>query len=82
MTFNVAINVMPLKDLLDPQGKAVLAGLHNLGISNAEDVRIGKRITMQIDAATEQDAINIANEAAQKLLANQVMEQFEISIIA
>ena len=82
MTFNVAINVMPLKDLLDPQGKAVLAGLHNLGISNAEDVRIGKRITMQIDAATEQDAINVANEAAQKLLANQVMEQFEISIIA
>lgn len=82
MTFNVAINVMPLKDLLDPQGKAVLAGLHNLGISNAEDVRIGKRITLQIDAATEQDAINVANEAAQKLLANQVMEQFEISIIA
>ena len=82
MTFNVAINVMPLKDLLDPQGKAGLAGLHNLGISNAEDVRIGKRITMQIDAATEQDAINVANEAAQKLLANQVMEQFEISIIA
>ena len=82
MTFNVAINVMPLKDLLDPQGKAVLAGLHNLGISNAEDVRIGKRITMQIDAQTEQDAINIANEAAQKLLANQVMEQFEISVIA
>jgi phosphoribosylformylglycinamidine synthase PurS subunit len=82
MTFNVAINVMPLKDLLDPQGKAVLAGLHNLGISNAEDVRIGKRITMQIDAATELDAINVANEAAQKLLANQVMEQFEISIIA
>ena len=37
MTFNIAINVMPLKDLLDPQGKAVLAGLHNLGINNAQD---------------------------------------------
>jgi phosphoribosylformylglycinamidine synthase len=81
MTFNVAINVMPLKDLLDPQGKAVLAGLHNLGLSNAEDVRIGKRITLQISAETEQDAINLAKEAAEKLLANQVMEQFEISII-
>ena len=81
MTFNVAINVMPLKDLLDPQGKAVLAGLHNLGLSNAEDVRIGKRIIMQIDAQTEQDAMNLAKEAAEKLLANQVMEQFEISII-
>jgi len=81
MTFNVTINVMPLKDLLDPQGKAVLAGLHNLGLSNAEDVRIGKRIIMQIDAQTEQEAMNLAKEAAEKLLANQVMEQFEISII-
>jgi phosphoribosylformylglycinamidine synthase len=81
MTFTIAINVMPLKDLLDPQGKAVLAGLHNLGLKNTEDVRIGKRITLQIAAASEQEAIAIAKEAAEKLLANQVMEQFEISVI-
>ena len=81
MTFNIAINVMPLKDLLDPQGKAVLAGLHNLGINNAQDVRIGKRITIMIDAASEQDALDTAKIAAEKLLANQVMEQFEISVI-
>ena len=72
---------MPLKDLLDPQGKAVLAGLHNLGINNAQDVRIGKRITIMIDAASEQDALDAAKIAAEKLLANQVMEQFEISLI-
>ncbi len=81
MTFTIAINVMPLKDLLDPQGKAVLAGLHNLGLKNTEDVRIGKRITLHIAAASEQEAIAIAKEAAEKLLANQVMEQFEISVI-
>jgi phosphoribosylformylglycinamidine synthase len=81
MTFNIAINVMPLKDLLDPQGKAVLAGLHNLGINNAQDVRIGKRITIMIDAASEQDALDAAKIAAEKLLANQVMEQFKISVI-
>ena len=81
MTFTIAIKVMPLKDLLDPQGKAVLAGLHNLGLKNTEDVRIGKRITLQIAAASEQEAIAIAKEAAEKLLANQVMEQFEISVI-
>jgi phosphoribosylformylglycinamidine synthase len=81
MTFTIAINVMPLKDLLDPQGKAVLAGLHNLGLKNTEDVRIGKRITLQIAAASEQEAISIAKEATEKLLANQVMEQFEISVI-
>ena len=72
---------MPLKDLLDPQGKAVLAGLHNLGITIAQDVRIGKRITIMIDAASEQDALDAAKIAAEKLLANQVMEQFEISLI-
>jgi phosphoribosylformylglycinamidine synthase len=41
MTYNVQIKVMPLKDLLDPQGKAVMGGLKNLGISSVEDVRIG-----------------------------------------
>lgn len=82
MTYTVAINVMPLKDLLDPQGKAVLAGLHNLGITKAQDVRIGKRIVIQIEASNEAEAISNATIAAEKLLANQVMEQYEISIIA
>lgn len=81
MTFNIAINVMPLKELLDPQGKAVMTGLHNLGIDNATDVRIGKRITIQIEAASEEAAIETAKEAAAKLLANPVMEHFEISVI-
>jgi len=82
MTYTVAINIMPLKDLLDPQGKAVLAGLHNLGITKAQDVRIGKRIVIQIEASNEAEAISNTTIAAEKLLANQVMEQFEISIIA
>ena len=81
MNFTVAINVMPLKDLLDPQGKAVLGGLHNLGLNSVQDVRIGKRITIQVEAANDQEAKKIAEEAATKLLANQVMEHFEISII-
>jgi phosphoribosylformylglycinamidine synthase len=82
MNYTVAINVMPLKDLLDPQGKAVLGGLHNLGLNAVQDVRIGKRITLQIEAPNENDAKKIAEEAAAKLLANQVMEHFEISIIS
>jgi phosphoribosylformylglycinamidine synthase len=81
MKYTVAINVMPLKDLLDPQGKAVLGGLHNLGLSQVQDVRIGKRITLDVEAADEAAAIKIAEEAATKLLANQVMEHFEISIL-
>jgi phosphoribosylformylglycinamidine synthase subunit PurS len=80
MTFTVQVKVMPLKDLLDPQGKAVMGGLGNLGLQNITDVRIGKNISMQIDAATADEAKAIAEEAAKKLLANQVMEQFEISV--
>jgi phosphoribosylformylglycinamidine synthase len=81
MKYTVAINVMPLKDLLDPQGKAVLGGLHNLGLSQVNDVRIGKRIILDVEAADEAAAKQIAEVAATKLLANQVMEHFEISIL-
>ena len=81
MTFQVQIKVMPLKDLLDPQGKAVLGGLHNLGMTGIQDVRVGKHITLHIEAADEAAARTIAEEASKKLLANAVMEQFEIEFI-
>ncbi len=81
MIFTAQINVMPLKDLLDPQGKAVLGGLHSLGLRNVSDVRIGKRIDLQIAATSKEEAHQIASEAAKKLLANPVMEMFEIDII-
>lgn len=80
MIFSVQVKVMPLKELLDPQGKAVMGGLGNLGLSNISDVRIGKNISLQIEAASEEEAKNIAEQAAKKLLANPVMEQFEINI--
>ncbi|MEI6184504.1 MAG: phosphoribosylformylglycinamidine synthase subunit PurS [Bacteroidota bacterium] len=81
MTYNVQIKVMPLKDLLDPQGKAVLGGLKNLGLTQIADVRIGKHITLQIEAATEDAARAIADEAAKKVLSNAVMEFYEIEFI-
>lgn len=71
---------MPLKELLDPQGKAVISGLGNLGFSNVEDVRVGKNISLQIEAATEAEARSIAEEASKKLLANPVMEYYEITV--
>ncbi len=80
-TFHVQIKVMPLNDLLDPQGKAVLGGLKNLGIQNVNDVRVGKHITLDINASSEEEAKNIAAEAGNKLLANPVMEFFEVEMI-
>ncbi len=81
MTYNVQIKVMPLKDLLDPQGKAVLGGLNNLGLGAVSDVRVGKHITLQIEAASEAEARQIAEDASKKLLANPVMEFYEIEMI-
>ena len=82
MTYHVQIKVMPLKDLLDPQGKAVLGGLSNLGLSTIADVRVGKHITLDIDAESEAAAKQIATDACQKLLANPVMEFFEIEMVS
>lgn len=80
MNFVAEIKIMPLKELLDPQGKAVMGGLANLGIKNVTDVRIGKHIQLTIEAASESEARAEAEEAAQKLLANPVMEEFTIAI--
>ncbi|WP_276500084.1 phosphoribosylformylglycinamidine synthase subunit PurS [Terrimonas pollutisoli] len=80
MTFEVQIKVMPLKELLDPQGKAVLGGLENLGLSGVEDVRVGKNITLRVNADTAEKAKQIAEEASKKLLSNPVMEYFEVSV--
>jgi phosphoribosylformylglycinamidine synthase len=81
MNFSVQVKVMPLKELLDPQGKAVMGGLQNLGIKTIQDVRIGKTIQLQVDAGSSEEAKKIAEEASKKLLANPVMEYFEISVL-
>ena len=80
MLFTIQVKVMPLKDLLDPQGKAVMGGLGNLGLKAIQDVRIGKNITLQIEAPSEDEAKRIAEDASKKLLANPVMEYFELSV--
>lgn len=80
MIFTVQIKVMPLKDLLDPQGKAVMGGLQNLGLQNISDVRIGKHIDLQVEADSKETALSTAEEATKKLLANPVMEVYEITV--
>jgi phosphoribosylformylglycinamidine synthase subunit PurS len=80
MLYTVQIKVMPLKELLDPQGKAVLGGLSNLGLKSVSDVRVGKNVTLQVEANTPEEAKNIAESASKQLLANPVMEYYEISL--
>ncbi|MBA2422930.1 MAG: phosphoribosylformylglycinamidine synthase subunit PurS [Chitinophagales bacterium] len=80
MTYIAEIKVMPLKELLDPQGKAVLHGLNNLGIKEVADVRIGKHIRIKIEATDATHAQALASEACKKLLANPVMEYYELEV--
>ena len=80
MTYTAEINVMPLKELLDPQGKAVLHGVNNLGLKDIADVRIGKHIQLKIEAESTEQATELTEKACKKLLANPVMEYFEFTI--
>jgi phosphoribosylformylglycinamidine synthase len=80
MKFIAEIDVMPLKALLDPQGKAVVHGLTNIGLKEIENVRIGKHITLEIDADSQEVAGQKVEEACKKLLSNPIMERYHFSL--
>ncbi len=80
MKFVAHISVMPQKEILDPQGKAVQLGLHNLGLSSVSDVRIGKNISLALEAASETEANEKVDEACRKLLANLIMEDYSFRL--
>ncbi len=80
MKYTAHVNIMPLKELLDPQGKAVSNSLHNLGITQVQDVRVGKHVALTIEAANAAAAEQATTDACKKLLANQVMEAFTFTI--
>jgi phosphoribosylformylglycinamidine synthase subunit PurS len=79
-TYTAHIQVMPLTELLDPQGKAVLGTLQVMQHKAISNVRIGRHIVLTIQAATEADAAAQAEQACKSLLYNPVMEQYSISI--
>ena len=80
MKFLASIDVMPIKEILDPQGKAVMLGLKNLDIDAISDCRIGKHINMVIDAADQVAAEMLVDDACKKLLANLIMEEYTFTI--
>ena len=80
MKFLAEINVMPLKALLDPQGKAVLQSMNNIGFKTVADVRIGKHISIELEAKSKKDADNLVEDACKKMLINPIMESFEFSV--
>lgn len=80
MKFIAEIDVMPLKEILDPQGKAVTGSMKNLGLEDIQNVRIGKHITLEIEAKDETTAHEKVDEACKKLLANLIMESYSFEL--
>ena len=80
MKFRAEIDVMPLKSLLDPQGKAVSASMGNVGLAEIKNVRIGKHITLEIEAGNKEVASEKVEQACKKMLSNQIMESFKFTL--
>ncbi|MDG2139294.1 MAG: phosphoribosylformylglycinamidine synthase subunit PurS [Flavobacteriales bacterium] len=80
MRFKAEIDIMPLKSLLDPQGKAVSASMKNIELSEITNVRIGKHITLEVEAENSEIANEKVNTACQKMLCNQIMESYTFNL--
>jgi phosphoribosylformylglycinamidine synthase PurS subunit len=82
MKFKAEIDVMPHAALLDPQGKAVSGSMANIGLSAIHDVRIGKHISLELEADNEAAANELVETACKKLLANLIMESYHFTVKA
>jgi phosphoribosylformylglycinamidine synthase len=78
--FQAEIDVMPKKEILDPQGKAVTGSMKNLGLAEIHNVRIGKHISLEIEADSEETANAKVELACKNLLANLIMESYTFKI--
>lgn len=79
--FRVAIQIVPRRGLLDPQGKAVADALHSLGFDTVADVRVGRHLVLDTDASSTDDAREAARRMCEQLLANPVTEDFHIDSV-
>ena len=78
--FQAEIDVMPKKEILDPQGKAVTGSMKNLGLAEIQNVRIGKHISLEIEADSEETAHAKVEQACKNLLANLIMESYTFKL--
>jgi phosphoribosylformylglycinamidine synthase PurS subunit len=82
MRFIAEIDVMPKKEILDPQGKAVTGSMKNIGLAEITNVRVGKHITLELVADSKEQAEEKVDAACKKLLANLIMESYVFEIAA
>ncbi|MBK8954709.1 MAG: phosphoribosylformylglycinamidine synthase subunit PurS [Saprospiraceae bacterium] len=79
-SYKASIDIMPHKELLDPQGKAVVNNIHYLDIHGVRDARIGKHIELTVEADSENAANEIVENSCKKLLSNPITENYRYTI--
>jgi phosphoribosylformylglycinamidine synthase subunit PurS len=79
--YRLAIHIVPRRGILDPQGKAVTDALHSLGFPHVGDVRVGRHLVIETEAASPDAARQAGSAMCEKLLANPVTEDFEIATV-
>ncbi len=77
--YRVAVQVVPRRGLLDPQGNAVADALHTLGFGTVSSVHVGRHLVLEVEAASDSAARQQTREMCERLLANPVTEDFEIA---
>lgn len=80
MSYSALVDVMLKPGISDPQGQTIEKALPVLGYEGVSGVRVGKRIELQVDAATEDEARTKVREMCERLLANPVIESYEVTI--
>jgi len=80
MKYRYRVIVMPKKELLDPQGRAIKQVINDMGIE-VDDVRVGKSIEVVINANSDKDATNIVERLAREMFSNPIIEDYIIERI-
>lgn len=76
--FRVSVHITPRRGILDPQGKAVEGALHSLGFGGVNGVHVGRYIVVETEADSQSAAEESVKSMCERLLANPVIEDFEI----
>lgn len=80
MSFSARVNVLLKEGVADPQGQTIERALPALGYSGVRNVRVGKRITLELDADSPAEARALVGEMCERLLANPVIESYEVEV--
>jgi phosphoribosylformylglycinamidine synthase PurS subunit len=75
------VTVYPRREILDPQGKAILGALERIGFSDVKQVRAGKSFEIELGSEDAQEASEKLAQMCEKLLANTVVEEYQIELV-